>query len=463
MKIFFFIVFKTPMMNVLNHPQIRMTASSRRIWKTNLLISIFLLFIPLITSIEIDMKTSFDQGETLIAKISGDFYEAISKEDIVFNRGHVRTSIIPFVVKINNDFYIYAQLFGKSPNDYSIILENVKYIQGNRIIEEDISKNFSITENFADFSINPGFIITDKDFFIEVKNLQDYEIVVSSRISDKSYESNEGFFASLFGDTKTEDSIILNFNETRKINFEVEGFEKFSLIELSNENLRYEIPVYISSKEVIEEKEVIEDKEEVNFRFEPSEIDVSIATNSETFRIIYLRNLGVEEIEDISLTVSDSLIPYVAFSIDEIRRIEGNSVKKIDVYFYSYDDEEVIEGQIIAISGEDSSYASVFMNYLKDYIPVNGEEIEEKFVLEKCSELNGRFCNPNQQCEGEIEYATDGVCCIGSCTEIKASSTGVVIGWVIIILIVISLIWFYFKRYKGVRGVSDLVNVLRKK
>lgn len=422
--------------------------------KKNSLIFIFLLFIPLATAMEIDMKTNFSQGETLIAKISGDFYEEISKESIVFNRGHVRTSIIPFVAEINNDFYIYAQLLDKSPNDYSIVIKNVKYIQGNRIIEEDISKNFSINENIADFSANPGFVITDEDFFIEVRNLQDVEISLNSKMSNES-SYNEGFFASLFSDVRIESSIILEPGETKKINFEIEDLEKFDVIELSNENLKYEIPVYIFSKE--------EKKKEKIFRFEPSELDVSIATNSETFKIIYLRNIGEGTIENISFTISDSLIPYMGLSIDEISEIEEDSSRKINVYFYSYDEEREIEGQITAVSGETYAYASVFLNFLKDYIPVNGEEIEDKFVSETCFELNGKICNPNQQCGGEIEYTIDGVCCIGTCTEIQESSIGVTIGWTIIIIVIVFLIWFYFKKYKGAKGISDLMRVLSRK
>ena len=103
--------------------------------KTLIIFFTFLFLFPLAIAIEIDMKTDFNQGETLIAKISGNFYEPISREDIVFNRDHVRTSIIPFVAKIDNDFYIYAQLLYKSPNNYSIIIENARFIQGNKIIE----------------------------------------------------------------------------------------------------------------------------------------------------------------------------------------------------------------------------------------------------------------------------------------------------------------------------------------
>ena len=414
-----------------------------------------LLFIPLAIAVEIDMSSEFSQGETLIAKISGDFYEEISIENVVFNRGHVRTSIIPFVVKINNDFYIYAQLLGKSPNNYSIVIENVKHIQGNRIIEENFQKNFSINENTADFSVNPGVIVTDKDFFIEVRNLQDKEITLDLTAPRES-SSNGGFFASLFGSESIESdsSITLESGETKKINFKIENFEDFEILELSNENLKYGIPVHIFSRE--------EKKKEKNFRFEPSELDVSIATNSETFKIIYLRNIGGETAEDISLKISDSLISYVAFSIDEINEIEENSSKKITVYFYSFDEEEVIEGQIIAISNGFSTSVPVHLNFLKDFIPVE-EDFEEEFISETCSELNGLICGENQQCDGEIKYPIDGVCCIGTCTEIQESSVGKIIGWAILIIVVILLVWFYFKRYKGTKRVSDLMKVLKKK
>ena len=214
--------------------------------KKILIIFLALFLFPIISAIEIDMKDNFDQGETLIAKISGNFYEAISEENVIFYRGRVRTSIIPFVSKINNEFYIYANLLDKSPNNYSIVIEDAKYYQGNQIIEEDITKNFIINENFADFSIDKGFVITKEDFFIKVKNLQDYKITIN--LGSVNYDKEEGFFASLFSEKKISEnsnSITLNPGEVKKIYFKVEDFEELSLIELSTGNLDYEILVYV--------------------------------------------------------------------------------------------------------------------------------------------------------------------------------------------------------------------------
>ena len=146
--------------------------------KKIMIIFLALFLFPIISAVEIDMKDSFSQGETLTAKVSGNFFKAISEQDVVFYRGHVRTSIVAFVTKINNDFYIYANLIDKSPNNYSIAIENAEYFEGSQIVEEDIVKNFSINENVADFSVDKGFVITEEDFFIEVLNLQDMEIAI---------------------------------------------------------------------------------------------------------------------------------------------------------------------------------------------------------------------------------------------------------------------------------------------
>jgi len=95
---------------------------------------LLLLLLPLISAVEFDMKSDFSQGETLQAKISGNFLKSITKEDIKFFRDHVRTSINPSLEKIDDDFYIYAQLSGKNPNNYSIVIENAQYYESQQIV-----------------------------------------------------------------------------------------------------------------------------------------------------------------------------------------------------------------------------------------------------------------------------------------------------------------------------------------
>jgi len=130
-------------------------------------IILLILFLPVLSAVSMEMKTEFDQGETFMAKVSANFFEPITKEDISFYREHVRQPMSAYVVKINNDFYIYAQLFGKPQNNYSITIENVQYIEGGLNIKEDLTKNFSITNNKADFSIEPGLVYTNEAFLLK--------------------------------------------------------------------------------------------------------------------------------------------------------------------------------------------------------------------------------------------------------------------------------------------------------
>lgn len=410
-------------------------------------ILVFLFLFPVLSAVKIDMKTNFSQGETLMVRVSGNFFQTISGEDISFFRGHVKTSIVPFVTKIDNDFYIYAQLFGKEPNNYSIVIEDAKYFEFSKIIEKDIVKNFSINENFADFSVDKGFLITSEDFSLNVKNLIDDKITINIEMNDFS-----------IGVFPKENLVTLKVGETRKIDFETENNNSspLNIIKLSTENLEYQIPVYLFSTL---KKEI---KEEKRLTFEQSVIELVMATDSEAEGIIYLKNTGDAVIENISLILSDSLIPYVSLSLYEIDELNENSSKKIYVYFSSDDEGIEIEGQITAISGELFVYTSVFLNFLPDYIPLDGEENKTR-SFQSCNELGGIICTENQECSGESTYATDGVCCLGSCNETQKSSTGKIIGWIIIFIIIIFLIMFYLKKYKGAKGISDMMRVLSKK
>lgn len=406
-----------------------------------LFVILVFLFLPILSAVEIDMKTNFDQGETLMAKVSGNFFEAISKEDISFFRGHVKTSIIPFVTKIDNDFYIYAQLLGKEPNNYSIVIEDVKYFQFSKIIEQDLVKNFSINENFADFSIDPGFIITNEDFSFDIENLIDDKITINIEIIDLKEEIYP-----------KENLATLRIGEKKKINFEVKSniISSLSTIKLSTGNLEYQIPVYLfSTKKKIFSTFDEEDKGRKSLTFEQTIIEVEMATDSEAEGIIYLKNTGDVVLENISLILSDSLIPYVSLSVYGIDELEENSSEKIYVYFFSGEEGMEIEGQITAISEDLFAYSSVFLNFLPDYIPLEGEENKTR-VFQLCSDLSGIICTENQECSGESNYATDGICCLGTCNEIEESSTGKIIGWLIIFLIIIFSVIFYFKKYKGV-------------
>ncbi|PIO08570.1 hypothetical protein COU59_01155 [Candidatus Pacearchaeota archaeon CG10_big_fil_rev_8_21_14_0_10_34_12] len=412
-------------------------------------------------AVEISMKSDFSQGETLIAKVTGNLFSPISEGNVVFYRGHVRTSIIPSIEKIDDNYYIYAQLIDKNPNDYSLVLEDIEYYSGNKVLTESFEKNFTITNETADFSIDKGAIVTDKSFSIEVRNLADGEITINiNEANETSSSDSEGFFASLFGGSQSSldsaSSVTLQAGDKKKLSFDVKDNEvSYNTIKLNTGKTGYEIPVYVFLTVSNERKSI---------DFDPSFLNISLATNSNTKSIIYLTNPGDADIENISVVLSDSLKQYVILSTDFIDNLRTNSSKQIQLNISSDSEEAIIEGQITATENEFGvrTFAPVFLNFVKDYIPADGSSINVKTSSETCSSLNGTICASGQECTGEYKYATDGVCCLAKCQTPSRSSAGKIFGWFIFIALALGGLWFYLKKYRNVQGVDDLMRILKR-
>ncbi len=426
--------------------------------KKSLIFILILFLFPIISAIEFDIKTEFDQQETLIAKVSGNFLEPITKDNIVFYRGHVRIPIDYGVVEIQEEFYIYAQLSGKTPNNYSIALEDITYTVLGRQSQENIIKNFSITNNTADFSVNPGAIFTEEDFSIEVENWQDSEIEISINIDGE--ESGEGFFASLLGSTSAENSTIVKSGQKETINFKLKNITqpRSKTIKLSTDNLEYEIPVYVYSAQTPEEQE--------SYQFEPdADLEINMATNTNRTKKIYLFNTGDEILEDISISLSESLEQYVSLSIDEIEKVDPNEPVEINLEIIAGEEAGIITGEIKAKTSKDLYiYLPVTLNLVKDYVLTEEDKKETINPSKNCSELNGTICEQNQECDVPEQYARDNKCCTGTCKDKeKPGPWGKIIGWLIVIAIIAGAIWFFKAKYRKASSPIDLFEVAKGK
>ena len=254
---------------------------------------LILFLFPIVSAVEITTKESINKDETFLAKISGNLFEPLREGKIIFKRNHIRVPIIPTLIKIEGDFYIFAQTFGKEPGNYSMTLEGVRYYYVDELIEEDIVTNFLIVENSSDFFIEPAIIQTDEDFSIEIQNLKNYEITVESKFySEPTIKEEKGFLESLFGGTTentTEEqepllnSIILKSGEKKKIDFQILDFVKgLNNLEISSENSIYMIPVF----------SLMEQQKELTFglNFEQQNLKIDLILGTNTSRIVYLFN-----------------------------------------------------------------------------------------------------------------------------------------------------------------------------
>jgi hypothetical protein len=428
--------------------------------KQALPILIALILLQLAASVSVETKDSYSQGETLIAKVSGNFFEPVSKENVAFYRGHVRTSVVLGVEKVKDDFYVYAQLADKIPGNYSLVIEDARYFNGSRITVADIGKNFTISESTADFSVDRGAVAANDSFSLQIRNLRGDETKISIGENEGPVAAG-GFFAALFGSKATgagSSTLVLRAGETKKINFDVpegaSGESLLYLITLDSENTFYEIPVYAFSTGISNPNETD------SLRFEPSSLEIEMATDSESEGTLHIVNFGDTDVEDISVMVSEELEPYVTLFDSSISSISGNFSKKVEFAIDSDSDDKTLRGSIAAVAGDDKFQISVpvTIRFIKDYVPAGSAG--SGGASRTCSQLNGAICSENEECSGSFEYAKDGVCCLAECAKIKKSSTGKIIGWLMILALASLVAWFYLKRYRKVESVSDFMKVL---
>jgi hypothetical protein len=431
--------------------------------KKLLIVFVLILFvIPLISCVEVDIKDSFNMGETLIAKVSGNFYEPVLNENVFFYRGHIRIPVIHGVVNVNDEFYIYALLPENASPDsnYSMVIKNARYMQGTKIVEDDIVRNFSINNETADFFVNPGAVFSSKEFSLKVQNLKDVKINVDVNVKEGNETSGKSFWDLFDTEEKTyESEFSLKSGEIKDLKFNLSELNESSVrfIELSSENTVYEVPVYwIVSGSSVSGAGIL--------RFEPSYEEGNFSINNPSKRIFYLFNDGKKSVFNVTLNVSSELRDYANLSIDYIDEIKAGSNAKIELDFF-YDKEGVLNAEILA-DGNNQTHAEadVSFTFIEGYIPLEENESGKNVSNKNCLDLGGIICEENQECDQQVIYAKDGVCCPGYCNEVQTSSTmGKVIGWIIIVVIIGFLVWFLMTKYKGASKKIDLFKIAKGK
>ncbi|MEK6925769.1 MAG: dickkopf-related protein [Nanoarchaeota archaeon] len=201
--------------------------------KKLVLIILILSFINLISSATIEMKSSYLQGETIIAKVSGNFYDTIQESNIYFYRGHVKIPMDYDVAKIGDFYYIKASLLGKTESNYSLSIKNVRHYEAGLLKTDDITKNFTVTNQIADFSLSKGFVISSNNFSIDVQNLKDLTLSLNVQNPSK---------------LKSSSPVSVLSNVVKAINFDVSEMNGTveDAIKISSSSLSYEIPVLIT-------------------------------------------------------------------------------------------------------------------------------------------------------------------------------------------------------------------------
>ena len=417
--------------------------------------SVFILLsFSLVSAVEFNLNNNFSQGETIIAKISGNFINSLTKDNIFFYKEHVRIPIDYGIEKINKEYYLYASLSGKTKGNYSVSIENAQYLQGAETLSENIIRNFSITNTTASFSLKPGAIVSSGDFSLELQNLKDNSISITVKTQVANDSERDISITAQDATAKTV-SVSLVPGEVGKIYFKSgNGLPTFQKIELSSGNLIYEVPVYIF---------LAAEYAKVSYRIEPLQLISSIPTNSATKKIILIYNEGDIEIRNISLSLSDSIKPFVNLSHDYIESLGSKANFPVELSFFSLGEIEVSGTLKANINSETMLYSQISLKFLDDYISV----IENQSSQKTCEELSGKVCILEEACDKQIIYTKDSVwCCPGNCkpsstATSKKSPAGTIVAIIIFIVLIGGGIWFYKKKYQKAKKPVDLLKIAK--
>lgn len=427
---------------------------------TNKFYSIFflvLLVLPFCSSLQIEMNSSYNAGESFIAKVSGNFLEPIYKSDVSFYRRHMPTVMDFSVISINSDYYIYGQIpLEKIPDNYSILISKVKYLQGGNAEEEDLFYNFSISNETAEFSIIPLALSANSNFTLFVQSFENKQIILKGFLLNGT-ESSEGLFSFFEGiSSKEVFSFSLNPGELKNIEIDSKDFQNgTNLLKLSSNKTNYIVYVEFTKEE-----------EKPKFYFEEKEINLTLLSNNSESKKVFVHNSGEESIKNISLSLSKSLEDYVNISKESIKEIKSDSTIEITLTFFS--EEEInLEGFLKAEKEDKVSFLPIYFSSVKNlsFVNENVSNETEKNASElpkTCSEMGGTPCGEGFNCTGEIKEARDDRCCIGECKGITPSISKRIVGWILLIAGIIILAWFLINKYFGTKNKVKLPSVLRK-
>lgn len=396
--------------------------------KSLLFISLLILLLPSVLAIETTLKPGYQPGQTLIAEISGSFINNIKAEDIQFYSGRLFIPLIYALAKIQDKFYLYALLPNKERN-YTLIIKNTHYLEAGEEKREDLAYNFTVSGPLALFSVNPGFIVTNKDFSIKVgSKVKTLDVIAEFLKSTQEVEVGEGR------------EKILTFSVA-----EIKHFT-FTTLSISAGDLSYEIPVVVFKQE--------EEKIEVskNLRFSKSSANFTVLKDQKFQFSVTLINTGHEDIENIALS---SDLKNIKIAPEKIEKLDSGTSQKINLTINS-DEEGVRGGSLVANSENYSDELLLFISTLKDKEELENlslEVTEEK----SCSELNGEICD-DEECEGITKLTLKKEpCCVGECKKKQGGGSKTLSLIVILIILVIIGIFIYRKLKFRKQGSNELL------
>ncbi|MBI2631997.1 hypothetical protein HYW75_03265 [Candidatus Pacearchaeota archaeon] len=403
----------------------------------------FILFSIILSStntmaITTDLHPSYESRETAIVKLSGNILEPIDSKQIAFLRGHVEVPFIYDFKNLNGSYYLWA-IMPQTKGNYTLRIKDIATTVSGENKKINFEQNFSVDGNMTNYNIEPGFVVVNGDFNMDVNLFEDFDRIISL-----DYPIRKDI-------TIKPGKNIVNFP------FDDSGGTELIIIHLG----KYSIPVYIMSNNpprVIKGPIVL-----IPIRIE----NVHLISEKNIFYSFEISNSLERELTDIQISYNKdvfSIVPQTkSINLAPRERAQFNITLKKNL-------REGIYEQILIQSEKDNISLSlpVYINFTENIselivlrnlternlsIKDNGSKVSitERFY---CSELGGKLCLSDEKCDGKETESLDGKCCIGSCAIEAGGSKWV--GYLIAAIALLILIYIYYKYRKAKPGASIL-------
>jgi len=370
-----------------------------------LLLLIILLILPLVSSVSTTMLPFYQRSETMIIEIQGNILEPIERSDIIFKRGHVAIAVDYDLRRILDKYYLYAQVPSTS-NNYTLFINNIATTVNGQTKLVNFNQTFEVTSNLTDYSINPGFIITNQDFSISINSNLDFSQTINS-------------------DFPEEMSIILNPG-INNVNFDTDSKESGFYIATIG---KYQVPIFITDSQSTQER--------ISLTVYPKILRETLKINSPKSYNISIRNNGQQAVEGIYFVYNEDIFSLSNNSIN----LGANQTVNLSISLINTNT-DILETILISKGSEAIENISFQIYFTQNDSQVTFSSNPEYY----CSELGGKFCSATETCSGQNVQTLDGSCCVGICSIVEEESSS----WILYLFIgvVLIVIIFIFLRYR---------------
>ncbi len=372
------------------------------------------------------MLPAYQPGETMIIEIQGNILEPIGPSDIIFKRAHVAIAVDYDVKRILDKYYLYAQVPTNS-NNYTLFINSISTTVNGQPQTIDYNQTFQVTGNLTDYSISPGFIITDNDFYLTIKSNLDQQTTININFpSEGTATLNPGM------------------NELR---FATSSLQSgFYLASIG----KYIVPIrLIKQSNTSSAKALIEAY--------PRLVRETLKSDTKKYYNISITNKGNSNSNNLYFTYDKNLFNLSAETIEEIA---PNSSTNLIINLKKLNGE--LFNTIFIASGSEILGNITFEIFFTN----NESEVTNSSKPEYyCSELAGKFCSATEVCSTQPIQSLDGSCCLGECRikEDSTSSSWIFYTLVIVVLVIIVILYLRYKKTKLPRAKNLPISSLMKK